>query len=334
MLVSIVMAVYNGEKCLEEAITSTLSQTYSNIEVVIINNGSTDSTKAILDEIKDERITVIHLEQNQGAAHALNIGIKQAKGLWIAINDADDFFFSNKIEEQVQYLNEHPELVGVGTLVECISKNPAISQEDLNNLTTYSNSFDTRWKIKDQIFYGNPVIHSSMMYSKDLFSKVGGYDTELEIAYDYDLWHKLSETGEIEKVPKVLLYYQVNPESLAHGDVFKTANEIQVASSKGIYRKLKKRHEQDKPKATVTGPTKACENYRSNIAPLCGLYVNKVIDCRWKYNIEKAITEVKEGKIDAIIVLYGYKSKRILRYLKSEGLILNTNIFRIYNILI
>ena len=84
MLVSVVMAVYNGEKFLQKAIDSILAQSYQEIEVIVVNDGSIDTTKKILDQVEDERVRIIHLERNQGAANALNIAIDNAMGQWIA----------------------------------------------------------------------------------------------------------------------------------------------------------------------------------------------------------------------------------------------------------
>ena len=108
MLVSVVMAVYNGEKFLQKAIDSILAQSYQEIEVIVVNDGSIDTTKKILDQVEDERVRIIHLERNQGAANALNIAIDNAMGQWIAIHDADDISYSNRILEQVRFLRKIP----------------------------------------------------------------------------------------------------------------------------------------------------------------------------------------------------------------------------------
>ncbi len=333
MLVSIVMAVYNGKRFLSEALDHVLSQTYSNLEVIIVNDGSTDSTKTILDAIDDKRVKVIHLEKNQGAANALNIGIREAKGSWIAIQDADDNSYPTRIEEQVKYIFEHPQLVGVGTLVKCISGSPDVSRGLLKGLTKARNSFVSRKQIRKKIYSGCPLTHSSVMFCKDVFLEVGGYNSDFKIAYDYDLWLRLLEKGEMENVPKVLLQYRIHSESLSHKDDIATLKEVQIASSRAICRLFKK-DQSYRPRIIVTGPEKGCEYYKNHIASTSGLKVKTLIfDKDWNTQISYAIKKIQEGKIDAIIVLDGARQKNILNDLKSNNLTLNVQVFRLFNLL-
>lgn len=330
--VSIVMAVYNGEAFLKEAIDSALSQTYHNLEIIIVNDGSTDSTKMILGEINDNRVMVIHLDHNQGAANALNTGIMQAQGDWVAIQDADDNSYPERIDEQVKYLIEHPQLVGIGTLIECIPGGEGVSGGLLKGVTRNKNTYISREDIRSIIFWGSPLTHSAIMFSKAVYLEVGGYSTEFKIAYDYDLWLKLLEKGDIENVPKVLIQYRINKESLSNKDGFATVNEIQIASSRAISRLFKK-GDTYQPKVIVIGPLKGCKNYKQYIAPISGLKVKKLIYEGWTKQALDAIRRLKTGKIDAIIVLDGYKKDKIIDFLKSKKLELNKQVFNIYNIL-
>lgn len=332
MLVSIVMAVYNGEKFLKDALDSVLSQTYSNIEIIIVNDGSIDGTMEILNAIDDNRLKVIHLEKNQGAANALNIGITHAMGTWIAIQDADDISYPTRIEEQVKYVLENPQLVGIGTLIECIPGGSEVTESILEHMSNYKNSFITREDIKTKIFWGSPLTHSSVMFSKGVYLEVGGYSTDFKIAYDYDLWLKLLVRGEMENIPKVLLKYRIHKQSLSNKDSIATVNEIQIVSSRAIYRLLKN-DDAYKPKVIVIGPLKGCKNYRSYIAPASGLNVEDLIYNDWSRQVPKALRKLKVGKIDAIILLDGYKRDKILKYFNSNKLELNKQVFNIYNIL-
>ena len=121
MKVALVMAVYNGEEYVQETIKSILSQTYQHLEIVIVNDGSTDSTSKILDAIIDRRVKIIHLEVNKGVANGLNVGIGQTEAEWIAIHDADDLSLPRRIEEQVDYIQAHPYVVAVGSFIQCIA---------------------------------------------------------------------------------------------------------------------------------------------------------------------------------------------------------------------
>ncbi|MEH7480112.1 glycosyltransferase family 2 protein [Neobacillus drentensis] len=331
MLVSMVMAVHNGEKFLKEALDHALAQTYSNLELIIVNDGSTDRTKQILDETKDQRVKVIHLEQNGGAANALNLGIKEANGQWIAIQDADDNSYPTRIEEQVKYIQEHPQLVGVGTLVKCISGDAHIPDDVYEGWTNSRNYHIARKDIRKIAFSGCPLTHSSVMFSKSVFWEVRGYDPSYEIAYDYDLWLKLLEKGELEKVPKVLLDYRIHQSSLSHKNGYATIHEIQVAASKAIFR-AKFQEKQRPPKVIVVGEQKSCEHFIQNIIPLSGLKVKSVLD-KNSSKLNSAIRKISSKKVDAIIVLDNDNTRNIIRILGTNYLKNNKHYYVLFNTL-
>lgn len=333
MLVSIVLAVFNGEKFIKEAIASILSQSYKDIELIIVNDGSTDSTKNILDKVFDNRVKVIHLQHNQGAANALNIGIKKAKGSWIAIQDADDIYHPNKIEEQVRHIILKPDLVGVGTLISCISGDPDITKEELRRYENHKNSFTTSESIKKKIYWGCPLTHSSVMFKKDVFWKVGGYDNSLKIAYDFDLWIKLLEVGQMENIPKALLDYRIHHNSLSNKNGLATTNEIQIASSRGIYRLLAKNGWKH-PKVAVIGPLKALKNYMDNIAPASGLAIEPISYRTWQAKVLNTIKSIRQGRLGGLVILQNNRYENHIEEYASKYLSLNENLFILYNILL
>jgi glycosyltransferase involved in cell wall biosynthesis len=331
MLVSMVMAVHNGEKFLKEALNHALAQTYSNLELIIVNDGSTDRTKQILDETEDQRMKVIHLEQNRGAANALNLGIQEANGQWIAIQDADDNSYPTRIEEQVKYIQEHPQLVGVGSLVKCISGDVHIKDDEYEGWTNSRNHHISRKDIRRISFWGCPLTHSSVMFSKNVFWEVGGYDPSYRIGYDYDLWLKLLEKGELEKVPKVLLEYRIHQSSLSHKNGYDTIHEVQIAASKAIFR-AKYQENQRLPKVIVVGEQKSCEYYIQNIIPLSGLEVTSMID-KNSSKFTSALGKIRSKKADAIILLDNDNTKKILRILASSYLKFNKDFYVLFNTL-
>jgi glycosyltransferase involved in cell wall biosynthesis len=331
MLVSMVMVVHNGGKFLKETLDHSLAQTYPNLEFIIVNDGSTDRTKQVLDEIKDQRVKVIHLEQNRGAANALNLGIKEANGQWIAIQDADDNSYPTRIEEQVKYIQEHPQLVAVGTLVKCISGDAHIPDDVYEGWTISRNYHISRKDIRKIAFSGCPFTHSSVMFSKSVFREVGGYDPSYEIAYDYDLWLKLLEKGELEKVPIVLLDYRIHQSSLSHKNGYATSHEIQVAASKAIFR-AKFQEKQRLPKVIVVGEQKSREYYIQNIIPLSGLKVTSGLD-EDSSKIPLAIKKIRSRKADAIILLDNNNIKKIIRILGSNYLKFNKDYYVLFNTL-
>jgi len=328
--VSLVMAVYNGEEFLKEALDSALSQSYPDLEIIVVNDCSSDNTGTILDSISDTRLKVIHLEQNQGAASALNTGIRQATGDWVAIQDADDNNLPARIEEQVKYLKNNPQLVGLGTHIVCIPGSGNVSKDRLTEVENCKNLFITDENIRRYIYSDCPFTHSSMMFSKDVFWEVGGYCTDYKIAYDYDLWLKLLEKGNMENLPKALVQYRIRSDSLSHSNGHATVNEIQIALSRAIYRNLS-RGKEDLPRVILIGPLESCENYRDNIASVCRLVVAGLAGEDRKNEVAAALTQFQKGEADAIIVLNGCKKQTILKYLTENGLVLNQQVFNLYN---
>ena len=122
-LISINMVVFNGSKFILEAIQSILNQSYVNFELIIVNDGSVDSTAAVINSFSDSRIRVITLEKNTGVVNARNTALKASKGDYIAILDADDISFSNRLEVEVRFLESNPEFGLVGGRAEMIDEN-------------------------------------------------------------------------------------------------------------------------------------------------------------------------------------------------------------------
>jgi glycosyltransferase involved in cell wall biosynthesis len=125
-LVSIVIPVYNGERYIKESIDSCLNQTYRNIEIIVVDDKSVDSTLEILKGYGD-RITVLPIEKQNGLGNVINVGIKKSKGKYIARMDADDIMYPTRIEKQVQYLESNPNCVAVGGQIDIIDESSNIT---------------------------------------------------------------------------------------------------------------------------------------------------------------------------------------------------------------
>src|SRR5690606_2460390 len=124
-------------------------------------------TKQILSRISDKRIQTIHLTAKKGAAFALNLGIEQAKGQWIAIHDADDLSYPRRIETQVNYLWKHPDVVAAGSFIKCIrGKGNCIPEINLSGLENLINRKQTSEDIKSELYRTCPLTHGSMLFSR------------------------------------------------------------------------------------------------------------------------------------------------------------------------
>ncbi|MEW9669180.1 glycosyltransferase family 2 protein [Ammoniphilus sp. 3BR4] len=158
--VSVVMAVFNGEDYLQEAVNSILKQTYRNFEFIIINDGSHYHTKEILDRIPDPRVKTYHFRKNRGVSFGRNFGIQKAIGRWIVLQDDDDISHPTRIEQQLRYIKSNPGLVAAGCLVQFIEGKTPVGEEFLKRHERKIDQFRTRKLINIRRFYGPPFCFS------------------------------------------------------------------------------------------------------------------------------------------------------------------------------
>lgn len=227
-LISILLPVYNAEKYLKESIESILYQTYKNLELIIINDGSTDDSKNIIKSYNDERIVYIENKNNKGLIHSLNTGIDISKGEYIARMDSDDISFPERIENQLQFLIENPTISIVGThavfFTESIDK--PIKNWDLDLKNTQPS------EIRNTLKWENCIIHPSICMRKSI-AKDLLYDETQKNYEDYDLWLRASAMNiEIGKINQPLLYYRVQPNSITQKMIRNNNFYIQIAAVK------------------------------------------------------------------------------------------------------
>lgn len=324
MFISVVMAVYNGDKYVQEAINSILSQTYPHFELIIVNDGSTDQTRGILDAIHDHRVKIIHAEQNQGAAASLNLGIDHAQGQWIAIHDADDISAPTRLEEQVNYLQAHPDSIGVSSLIAGISERKKMKHFEVR----YYNTVLTQKEITRSRLYRCYLCHGSVVYSKQAFYAVGRYNPKYKISYDYDLWVRLFEIAPIEKIPKVLYHYRIRPNSLGKKNPKDTITELLTISTTAIYNKLREQ-KHTHPLLTIIGSRKGCQFFKENVS--ARFRKTRAFPVQTRSDLSEIYHLYKSGKIDAIVVLNNEKSKAIYNYFLQKGFLEDKNLYKIWN---
>lgn len=325
MYISVVMAVYNGEKYIEEAIHSILNQTYSQFELIIVNDGSFDRTREILDAILDHRVKIIHAETNQGAAASLNLGIEHASGDWIAIHDADDISEPTRLEEQASYLQSHPGSIGVGSLIlgrignEVVSSNPEVE---------YYNLMLKKEQIYNYRLFMCYLCHGSVIFSKKAFYDVGRYNPKYKISYDYDLWLRLFDISPIEKIPKVLYHYRLRKDSLGKQNTNNTIAELMTISSRSIYNKIL-REKKKQPVLTIVGSRRGCSFFKNHVGKeFKKLNYVRVIT---KKDFRKISLLNKKGKHHAAVILNNRLSKAVYTYLLRRGLGRKKKLFKIWN---
>lgn len=208
-LVTVLMAVYNGQDYLREAIESILNQTYSKLEFLIINDGSTDQTDAIIRSYKSRRIRYISNAKNQGLDVVLNKGFLLARGEYIARMDADDISLPSRIEEQVAFLETHSQYGAVGTYYANMDENGAVYEIGAQVIDDED--------IKLAINNLNVFCHGSMMIRTSLIRKHNlSYDHAYYPLDDYELWTRMVHLAKVRNLPKVLYLYRINPKSMMH----------------------------------------------------------------------------------------------------------------------
>lgn len=205
-LISVVMPAYNAEKYIAQSIDSLLNQTYQNFELIIINDGSTDRTKIIIDGYKDKRIVPIH-QKNQGVSKSLNNGIKISKGDFICRIDSDDICLENRIERQLKEFNKDRELVLVSSNIIKIDKK--------NKIIGYTFFPSSDHEIKRVLLKKNIIVHPSVMIRKSALVSAGCYNEKIEKYFeDYALWLSLSKLGKFKIIKEPLIKYRIHSESL------------------------------------------------------------------------------------------------------------------------
>ena len=216
--VSVVLSVRNGGADLPKALETILTQSFSDFELIAINNGSTDGTGAFLDQIAvaDLRVQVYH-QEDKGLAAALNRGISLARGRYIARQDHDDWALPTRIAKQVAFLDAHPDFGLVGTRAE-------IWIGDKSTGRFHDHPSDDQ-ELRFGLLFNNLFVHSSVMMRKTALDQVGTYTTDRsrQPPEDYELWSRIARCFRVANLPERLTIYREVPTSMSRegADPFK-----------------------------------------------------------------------------------------------------------------
>jgi glycosyltransferase involved in cell wall biosynthesis len=193
------MSVYNDELNLENSIKSIINQTHKNFELIIINDGSNKKTKNILSKFKkNKKIRIFHNKKNFGLPYSLNKAIKKCKYDLIARMDSDDISYKNRIKHQLDFIKKNPK-------IDVLGSDAVIAYSDRE--TKYSNVEKNNISIKKKIFYLNPFFHSSVIFKKSIFNKIGFYNSYFKKCQDYDLWLRGRKKLYYSNIKKRLIKY-------------------------------------------------------------------------------------------------------------------------------
>ena len=207
-LVSVLMAVRNAERYLDEAIQSIRLQTLTDFELVVIDDASEDRSKEIINAraSDDRRLKLKSNQRQEGLAKSLNTGLRMCRGEFIARVDADDCAFSKRLSKQVKCFRQDQRLVLLGSNAQYI--------DSLGHSLGRSAMPLTDPSIRSLMMIMNPFIHSSVMFRGDLFRDgVLGYDENLSVAQDYELWTRLAHYGRLRNLPERLIELRLHERS-------------------------------------------------------------------------------------------------------------------------
>jgi glycosyltransferase involved in cell wall biosynthesis len=205
--ISVLMPVYNAEKYLKEAIESIINQTYSNWELIILNDKSTDSSKAIIESylVKDSRIIFINKETNVGPANLRNEGFELARGTYIALLDADDIAKPTRFEKQINVMKNNTEIGVCGTWFKTFGekeKSKIIKHPEMHN------------QIKVKFLIDCTIGNSTALFKKNILENIR-YDKEYVPVEDYHLWSQLIAKNQFYIIQEALVDYRIHDSNIS-----------------------------------------------------------------------------------------------------------------------
>lgn len=207
--ISVVMAVYNGGELLNKTITSILHQTFEDYEFIIVDDCSTDATRQVVSSFGDSRIVLVCNETNIGQTKSLNIGLRVAKGKYIARIDAGDVSLPDRLQKQVEYMENHPDTIVLGT--------SAFRYNEHGRILDVVHMPKSMSAIQQRIFFASPLVHISVLMRRKTINDLGGYDEDYHVLADFELWSRLIRNGyRLTSINDVLAGYMVSAQSFGN----------------------------------------------------------------------------------------------------------------------
>lgn len=288
LIVSIVLPTHNGARHIRQSIDSCLGQTYKNIELIIVNDGSTDNTNDIVLSYDDKRIRYYEHKRNMGLPHAINTGFANANGDYFTWASDDNFYNNNAIEKMYAFLQE---------------KNCSFVYCDYFKFNDNNESETTRIKLPEipELGKGNQI-GACFLYSREIWKTIGYYDPETIMAEDWDYWIRVSKKFPMHHLAEPLCFYRVHSKSLY-------VSRFYEAKITGILVRVKHRI------LSVESAVNACTGLIGNKYP--GLHIiNRIIaKIFFAKKITSALEDLQFGKAsfkDVKLILSDIMTKRCL----------------------
>lgn len=220
--VTVLMGVFNGLPRMEPAIRSIQCQSATDFEFLIIDDGSTDGSDRVARRYaeSDPRIRLIRNEMNQGLGAALNRGVQEARGGFIARMDADDVSVPERLKKQLNYFQAHPATDVVGSYALDVTTDGSPLRE---------RRVPTAHERISELVWSNPFVHSTVMFRRESILRVGSYSAALRRRQDYDLWFRCVHAGlTLANIPEPLVHYQFSEDTVRRNDVRATWDQVRI----------------------------------------------------------------------------------------------------------
>ena len=240
--VSVIIPLYNGEEWIEKCVSSVINQTYNDIEIIIVDDCSTDDSPLIVRSFKDSRIKFIQNNKNRGVPATRNTGIKKAEGRFIGFLDQDDYWHQEKLELHVNEFQQSSESIGV-VYGDAMESEPSGESYKVSGQPIPKNRQD---KLK-KLYMSNPPITVTSLIKKECFEKKGLLNEQLYGCDDYEFWLRIAEDYDFKYISDILAYKKNHGGNTSNNVVKMTDDRIKVAKeykrkypiSKGTYEKRK-----------------------------------------------------------------------------------------------
>lgn len=205
MHVTVLMAVYNGESTVQKAVESVLAQKYTDWDLIIVDDGSTDNSYQVISAIakQDNRIQIIRNAHNLGFPASLNFGWQSSKSDLIALNDADDTSHPDRLAHQVSFMNAHPEIDVLGAGVVLLDQDGATISTAMRP--------ENHDELESRMYKENPFFHPTVMYRRRFLEALNGYDPMLKRSQDVDLFLRGYRKFRYHNLQEVLVSYRTRP---------------------------------------------------------------------------------------------------------------------------
>jgi glycosyltransferase involved in cell wall biosynthesis len=213
-LATFLMTTYNGAEYLRPALDSVLAQSVDDWRLLIVDDCSKDETLQILRSYRDPRVEVLELEENGGQTAALNLGLERIETTFVARLDQDDVATPERLERQLAFLGDHPDVLAVGSWADLIDGHG----NKVGEMRPPAQSDAVRSQLIEQLD-ANPLIHPATTFRADPARAAGGYPNDIAIAQDYGLWLALADRGDVANVPEVLTLVRQHASQTSRGSV-------------------------------------------------------------------------------------------------------------------